>query len=296
MIFPETLKKSCPSSEHALLKPLTYLRIGGETPLLMEPRKSEEMVCCISLLLKEGLPYRILGGGANVLVNGDGIKEVVVCTRGFSHLYKIDGNPLRLRVEAGVTLGRLISTCRMLGLRGAEALIGIPGTVGGAAVMNAGGRHGSLGALIRRATFLNEKGEIETEEFKPKRFGYRSSPLAGKTVVDVEIGLEKGRPDRIFESMTALLKEKMERQPLMERSCGCIFKNPAGDSAGRMLDAVGMKGRSRGEARVSGRHANFILNRGNATSEDYLALIDEGRQRVYDHFGIELDFEVKIWH
>ncbi|MBU0755150.1 MAG: UDP-N-acetylmuramate dehydrogenase, partial [Planctomycetes bacterium] len=249
----------------------------------------------VKILHDEGLPFRMLGGGSNLLISDRGIPEVVISTRFLSQTNRISKEKGLYRMEAGFSLARFVSASHKLGLQGAEALVGIPGTVGGAAVMNAGGRHGTLGDLIRTATVLTSNGEMETREFKPEDFGYRNSPLKDACVLEIEVHLETGNPDRIWEKMTSVLQEKKKAQPLMGRSSGCVFKNPEGQSAGRLLEAAGMKGRRIGDAVVSEQHANFIMNLGNATSDDYYALVSEGRDRVRQEFGIDLDREVELW-
>jgi UDP-N-acetylmuramate dehydrogenase len=245
--------------------------------------------------VREGIPFRILGGGSNILVSDGGVGEVVVSTRRLSRIYRPEGDAPVLRIEAGTSLGRLVSACHLFGYRGAEPLVGIPGTVGGAAITNAGGRYGCMGDLIREATVMNPSGELESLALSPGAFSYRRSPLKGRVVVDVAVRLERGDKKRIWETMSAYLKEKKAAQPLLERSCGCIFKNPSWTSAGRLLDGVGMKGRSRGGAWVSPKHANFILNRSSCRFEDYLGLIHEGRERVREKYGVDLELEIETW-
>jgi UDP-N-acetylmuramate dehydrogenase len=295
MKFPESLRKICPSLDNPDLRGHTYVGIGGPTPLLLEPRTREELVEVMLALRAAGLAFRILGGGSNLLIDDAGVEEIVVGTRRLNRLFHIVGDETRLGVEAGVSTARFVSTCRNFGLRGAECLIGIPGTVGGAAVMNAGGRHGAIGGLIRKATVLTASGQLEERDLAPGDFHYRCSPLRGETVVDVELVLDRGDQDDIWDRMKSILREKKQNQPLMKKSCGCVFRNPEGDSAGRLLDAVGMKGVSCGDAVVSEVHANFIVNRKRATFEDYHALMEEGRSRVSREHGHDLAPEVEIW-
>jgi len=253
------------------------------------------MLRSLQSLLDDDVPFRILGGGSNLLIADSGIHDVVLSTRGLSRVFRTGDDARRLNVEAGVSLPQFVSMCHRTGLKGAESLTGIPGTVGGAAIMNSGGRHGSIGSLIRGATVLDRSGRLEEREIKPEEFGYRSSPLKGQIIVDVIVELEGGEKDKIWERMSEILAEKRSTQPLTRRSCGCVFKNPAADSAGRLLDSAGMKGMMRGKAEVSELHANFILNRGGCSFEDYYSLITDGRKKVMENHGISLEMEVEIW-
>lgn len=295
MKYPDSLSRQCPSIENCSLRDKTYVKIGGPTPLLLEPRNRDELLEVVGTLRKEGLAFRMLGGGSNLLVNDEGIPDVVVSTRRLSLLYKVEENELCLGVEAGVSTARFVTTCQKFGLKGAECLIGIPGTVGGAAVMNAGGKHGSIGSLITDAVILNASGETEHRQLSPKDFGYRESPLLGEVVLEVFVTMERGNKDTIWDTMSEILLEKKRNQPLMKKTCGCVFKNPAGESAGRLLDKAGMKGRSSGEAVVSDHHANFIINQGNCTYEDYHSLIRLGREEVSRKHGIDLELEIEVW-
>jgi len=271
--------------------------IGGRAPLYFEPRTKDEIAELISVLKEKSIPFRILGGGSNVLVPDRDLEEVVISTQGISYLIAPEDEDLKRRVDAGVSLARFVSACRKFALKGAESLAGIPGTVGGAAVMNAGGVHGDIGSLIRSATVINKAGEIEERTLNPDEFSYRSSPFEeGEVVLDLLMQLERGNEKAIWEKTTAILKKKKEQQPLLSKSCGCVFQNPPNDSAGRLLDKVGMKGQKNGEAMVSDLHANFIINIKKCTFEDYLALAEEGRKRVFESFDIDLHMEIKTWN
>jgi len=295
MRYPESLLKICPFIDTPLLSTRTYVGIGGAAPLLLEPQNREELAEAVSILAQEGLPFRIIGGGSNLLVHDKGLEEVLISTKRLSRLFNIATEEFLLGVEAGVSTARFVSTCQKFGLSGAECLIGIPGTMGGAAMMNAGGRHGDIGQLIRRVTLLDREGKLEERELKPEDFGYRTSPLKQKIVVDIELELEQKSKDDIWDCMFSILKEKKEAQPLLEKSCGCVFKNPTGDSAGKLLESVGMKGFTQGGAMVSEKHANFVLNRDKSSFCDYFSLIEEGQERVKKNLNINLALEVEIW-
>jgi len=249
----------------------------------------------IGILRDENLAFRMLGGGSNLLVNDQGVPEVVISTRRLSLLYKIEESELNLGVETGVSTARFVTTCQKFGLIGAECLIGIPGTMGGAAIMNAGGKHGTVGALITDAMVLNNAGELEHLKLSTQDFGYRCSSLKGQVIVELFVQMKKGNKDEIWDTMSENLLEKKKTQPLMKKSCGCVFKNPEGDSAGRLLDSAGMKGRSAGEAAVSDLHANFIINKGGCSYMDYFSLIHEGKEEVRRIHDLDLELEVEVW-
>ncbi|MFH2000069.1 MAG: UDP-N-acetylmuramate dehydrogenase [Planctomycetota bacterium] len=279
-----------------MLSKKTYVGIGGAVPLLLEPRNREELMEAIETLRKENLAFRILGGGSNLLVDDRGLSEVIISTRSLSRLYKIEDDELSFGVEAGVSTARFVTTCQKFGLSGAECLIGIPGTMGGAAVMNAGGRHGSISSLIRGAKILTSEGTLEHRDLSPQVFGYRSSTLKDEVVVELTVSLVKGDKKAIWNSMSTILQEKKKTQPLMKKSCGCIFKNPECGSAGKLLDSAGMKGRVSGGAVVSDLHANFIINKGHCSFKDYYSLIQLGREEVKRIHGVDLEQEVETWY
>jgi UDP-N-acetylmuramate dehydrogenase len=250
MSYPERLREHCPGVDNLPLRDKTYVRIGGAAPLLLEPRSRAELAHAVKTLHEEKIPFRMLGGGSNLLVADRGVRCVVISMRNVARFFKVSEEDDLYRVEAGFSLPRLVSTCHKQGLTGLECLVGIPATAGGAAIMNAGGRHGTISALIRRATVVTPSGSLEERNLDQEDFGYRTSPLRGDVVVDLELRLERGDRDRIWDKMTSFLQEKRNAQPLMKKSCGCVFKNPPDRSAGALLEAAGTKGRRIGDARV----------------------------------------------
>ncbi|MFH0945571.1 MAG: UDP-N-acetylmuramate dehydrogenase [Planctomycetota bacterium] len=290
------LKLPCPTRTDVGLAPLTTFKMGGKVPLLAEPRNREEFVAVIRSLREEQLTFRILGGGANVLVDDRGLDDVVVLTNGITFMLREGEDTRTLRLGAGLSIPQFVQAVRQMGRTGVECLVGIPGSIGGATVMNAGGRHGQFSDIARRVSILTPESEEQEHEVTPETFGYRRSIFGGEVIVlETVVELEKGDRDRSDELIRQYLKEKSLAQPLTERSAGCVFKNPPGDSAGRILDRAGAKGMSRGGAAVSEKHANFLVNRGGATLADVRSLIEEMQQVALEKCGIELQTEVLIW-
>ena len=272
------------------LGPRTTLKVGGRCPLYFEPRDDDQLVEVVSWLHARGVPLFVLGGGSNLLIDDDGIDGAVIGMRGLRGL-ELDPTGLSARVEAGFPLARLVSLCVPRGMAGAEGLCGIPGTVGGATFMNAGGHQRELGDLVAAVELVDERGRRHLRRAPELRFGYRRSHLPG-LVVATWLRFEPGDPATIRRQAEALLERKRATQPLKERSSGCVFKNPPNQSAGRLIEATGLKGLRLGAAQVSTRHANFIVNLGNASGADVLGLIDMVQAMVKRRFGGQLQLEV----
>jgi UDP-N-acetylmuramate dehydrogenase len=208
---------------------------------------------------------------------------------------RVERQCAELEAGAGVDLMRLTKACSRRGLSGLEGLAGIPGTVGGAVRMNAGGRYGEMRDVVSRLRILNENGAIDMLNHDEVGFGYRHSDLDGRIVLSARLRLKHDDPKETFARYREFFAIKQRTQPLVEPSAGCIFKNPNGKSAGALIDQAGMKGVSSGQARVSERHANFIVAGRGATSSDVLRLIDLIRERILSLFGIQLETEIDIW-
>ncbi len=276
------------------LRKLTSFRIGGAAERLSFPVTGAEVRDELCRAADDGFPVRALGGGKNLLVDDRGVPGLVMSLVG---LKQMEFCGARVVVGAGVPLATLIHRCAIRGLAGVEVLAGIPGSVGGAVRMNAGGAHGSIGdrvLLVRGFTRVGEPLRLSRDDC---RFGYRTSALEGTFITDVALELRPSGAD-LKARAREILKRKRAAQPLAAATAGCMFKNPqesASGSAGYLLDQVKMKTRAHGGARVSPRHANFIENRGDATFSDVIALLAEGRTRVFERFGIRLSLEVEVW-
>ncbi|MEW6742986.1 MAG: UDP-N-acetylmuramate dehydrogenase [Planctomycetota bacterium] len=293
MPWPDSLFEGQPYKRaHPLAAELT-VGTGGPAACFVEPVDAVRFAGFLRRLRRERIPHRILGGGANVLVVDAGIEEIVVSTRRVKHLiWEREG---RLRVGAGVSLPWLVNLCRDRGTSGLEPLAGIPGSVGGAVRMNAGGRFGWIGPRVRELTVITPEGEVTALAPDESFFEYREAHLRGAVVLDAVLELARGDGDRIKQQMREVLAYKSQTQPLSAKSSGCFFRNSAAGPAGKLIDQAGLKGRREGGAVISPKHANFIVNEGAAKARDILALASLARQRVQALFGVDLVAEVDVW-
>jgi UDP-N-acetylmuramate dehydrogenase len=277
------------------MAPRTWFRLGGPAAYFASPRRLDELAALLRRCRDEGLAFRILGGGSNVLVRDEGVRALVVLLESpfFADVQVRDNI-----VEAGaaVPLTALISHSARAGLGGLEILTGIPGTVGGALRGNAGGRQGAIGQYVRRATVLDPANEIQVRERDDLSFANRESNLDEPVILSAEFELEPEDPESVVRRMRRLWIIKKENQPYAHQRSGCIFKNPSAEvSAGALIDQSGLKGTRLGGAEVSDRHANFIVAHPGAKTADILQLVERMRQRVWQQFGYELELEVQIW-
>jgi UDP-N-acetylmuramate dehydrogenase len=275
------------------LRGLTTFGVGGTAAYAFFPRDVADLGAVLRFCKAEGLPVRVLGDGSNVLLSSKRFAGAVVCTRGLQGM-RIEGT--RVTASAGTSLPRLIARTVREGLTGLEVLVGIPGSVGGAVRMNAGGRYGAIGSMVASVKGLDRlTGRPVTRSVEECAFEYRASSLTDLVVTEVSLELTPG--DRVGGRRRArlIMNEKRASQPLRERTAGCVFKNPPGDSAGRLIDRAGLKGLRRGDAWVSPLHANFIIAGPRARADDVRGLITEVRDRVADRHGVLLDCEIEVW-
>jgi UDP-N-acetylmuramate dehydrogenase len=275
------------------LATMTGFHIGGPAEHLVEPRSFEEFARLFRRCVRSGLPVRLLGGGSNILVSDRGVSGVVFRLTRMQHI-SLSG--ARVTCEAGVELPRLVQQAEAWGLSGLEPLAGIPGTVGGAVAMNAGGKYGSIASVLRSVTTLTRGGSFRTRAPERLRLSYRHSDLRGEVVLRAEFRLTKVDPAEIDRTRKSVFREKAQTQPLAAWSAGCIFKNPEGRTAGELIELAGLKGERRGHAVVSTKHANFIVNEGGASAHDVKTLIDKIRTTVRKTFGVDLQLEIEEWN
>jgi len=236
------------------------------------------------------VPVWLIGQGSNLLLPDEGLPGVTLVT---TSLRAVEWGDYTVRVEAGYPLARLAQEAGERGFSGLEFARGIPGSVGGAVMMNAGAYGGAMASHITTVTALWPNGTVKKVEKAELEFAYRFCSLRGHAwVLEAELMFSPGERGKIFSDMKENLMKRVLNQPLEKPSAGSVFRNPPGDSAGRLIEAAGWKGRSRGGAQVSNKHANFIVNTGNATAKDVLALMEEIQKDVQLKFGITLQSEV----
>ena len=274
----------------------TTLRIGGPAELFLEPQKPEQLAAALDTLHDAGTPYRLLGGGANVLAPDGGVRGAVVHTGAMRRVFR-DGPGLR--VWPGVTLQGLVRTAAGLGLSGVELLIGVPGQVGGALAMNAGSAAWGLWDEVQEVVLwrpsLPPGDRIRAYTREQIGPAYRDGRLGDGVVLEVLLALQESTPAAVREVQEAHLRRKNATQPVRLASAGCAFKNPPGDSAGRLIDAAGLKGAREGGAEVSTVHANFLVNTGSATAAEVRALLQRLEDTVEQRFGVRLKRELVVW-
>jgi len=277
------------------LAELTSLGIGGTTDLLRIQRH-EAIPGLLKLLDAQGVPHKFLGGGSNLLVVDGELPFVVLQLVKGEPEISLDGNIAS--VDAAADLGRTVTFCAKNNLGGMEGLIGVPGTVGGALRMNAGAYGIQIGSYVREVkVYRAAERKIEILHGKQISFEYRHTSFApDDMMLAVKLELPSKPYPEILQGIRICNEKRRSSQPLGQKSAGCIFKNPPGGSAGRMIDELGLKGFSRGDARVSDRHANFFVNAGQASAADMLALIADVRERVQQAYGVTLENEVVVWN
>lgn len=276
------------------LADLTSLAIGGTTDELLL-RRYETIPQVMRLLKDEGIRQRFLGGGTNLLVMDGELPFVVLHLPSSQPGMRVEGNAAY--VDAAADLGGTVTFCAKRDLGGMEGLIGVPGSIGGALRMNAGAYGTQIGPHVREVELYREStGEIEILRGSDIRFDYRHTSFAqGDIMLRVKLELPSKPFKEVLAGIRVCNEKRRSSQPLNQKSAGCIFKNPQGGSAGRMIDELKLKSHRVGDAMVSDRHANFFVNAGEATCSDMMKLIDDVRDRVRAAFGVDLENEVIFW-
>lgn len=299
------LKGHAPGVPVAFDEPMkrhTSLGIGGPAAAFARPADAAALEGLIMRAAKANLPVFYLGGGTNLLA-GDGPANVlVIATEGIKGMDVLEakGDSVVVNAAAGESLKGLLSFCQQNGYSGLEGLVGIPGSVGGAVWGNAGSYGAQMNDALRSVTVIRGDGKMERFSAGELEFGYRSSPfkeggpLAGALIASVELGLIRQEPAAVSKKMNEFFLMKRKTQPLGERSAGCVFKNPEGLSAGKLIEEAGLKGARAGAIEVSPVHANFFVNRGGGTAADFLRLMDAVVSTVKKNSGIILEPEIRI--
>jgi len=282
------VQENFPLSRH------TWYRIGGPARWYIQPRSLEELQQAVRRCNEAEIPIYVLGLGANLLVRDEGV-DGAVFRLDDEHWRRVryDGN--MVEAHAGVDMQKLILHTIRHGLMGIECLAGIPGTIGGGIRMNAGGKFGDIGAVVHKVVVMDAQGHVFEREKDDLVFDYRTSNIAATFILSATLELEPEDPERIMRKTKEIWMYKRNTQPLNTKSCGCIFKNPRGLSAGALIDQAGLKGLRIGGAEVSEKHANFIIAHSGCLAEDVLRLINVIREKVYDKNQVHLESEVQIW-
>lgn len=275
----------------AKMKDYTTYKVGGPVKCVVFPNDEASLITLIKYLDSSNIKYKILGNGSNVIFNDSGYDGVIIKLDNFNSL-KIIGT--KVIVGAGYLLNKLALRVSRLGLTGMEFATGIPGTVGGAVYMNAGAYKSDMGYIVTSVKVITPDYRIETLYNKDLDFHYRSSFLQknkGYICIEASISLAKGNSLEIMEIIEERKKRRIETQPLEYPSAGSVFRNPEGNYAGKLIEDIGLKGYSIGGAKVSDKHANFIINTGDAKGEDVKELINKIKNDVKDKYNIELKVE-----
>ncbi len=272
----------------------TYMGVGGPCRALVRPPDLASLERLIMLLGELEVAYVTIGGGTNLLVSDEGFDGVVISTDALQEWDET--GPGSLRAGAGVVTSRIVRWAAGRNLSGLEGLAGVPGTIGGASVMNAGGAWGDISTTLERVEVVTSPPEVHTVtvEADALNLAYRSTSLpAGSVIGRVELGFTPEKEPHAVESRTAeAMEQRLNTQPKGVRSAGSTFRNPPGDAAGRLIEACGLKGMREGAAQISEKHANFTLNTGNATATEIRTLIERVREQVKVKTGVSLELEV----
>ncbi len=291
----EGLKKLVPEKDISideLMSRHTTFRTGGPASLFLRPEDEETVILVIGFLRSKGCPFFILGNGSNLLVSDKGYDGVIISVERLNDLH-IE-NDTTMVAGAGVLNSAIASLARDNSLSGFEFAAGIPGTIGGAMIMNAGAYGGEMKDITSSVRAITPDGEIKVIPGADCDFGYRTSALkrGGFVVTSARLTLTAGSRDEISERMTELALKRKEKQPLEYPSAGSTFKRPEGYFAGKLIEDAGLRGLSVGGAQVSEKHCGFVINKDNATSTDVYKLIQEVKKRVFESSGVELEPEV----
>lgn len=283
----EQVKTEEPMKNH------TTFRVGGPAEFFVMPRTAEEVKKVIDLCRRESFPYYIIGNGSNLLVSDQGYRGVVLQIYKEMSYIEIEENVVV--AQAGALLSAIANKALENGLTGFEFAAGIPGTLGGACVMNAGAYGGEMKDVLEEVTVLTEEGEVLTIPKENLELGYRTSIIArkGYTVLEARIQLRGGEKEAIKSLMEELKDKRVSKQPLEYPSAGSTFKRPEGYFAGKLIQDAGLRGFSVGGAQVSEKHCGFVINRENATAADVAELMRQVSARVEEEFGVKLEPEVK---
>jgi len=288
MLLPkENVLKDEPMSKH------TTFRIGGAADFFVTPRDAAEVWQIIALCNSCQMPYYITGNGSNLLVGDKGYRGVMIQIGDTMNQIRTEGN--RIYAQAGALLSKIAAEALRHELTGFEFASGIPGTLGGAIVMNAGAYGGEMKQIIAEARILDKDGNLRTLSVQELELGYRTSILVKKqyVAIDAVLELKKGNPAEIQATLKQLKEQRTTKQPLEYPSAGSAFKRPEGYFAGKLIEDAGLRGFRIGDAQVSEKHCGFVINRGQATAAEIVSLMEQVADRVKKDSGVQLEPEIK---
>ncbi|SCG83849.1 UDP-N-acetylenolpyruvoylglucosamine reductase [Proteiniborus sp. DW1] len=292
-MFRSIIEKGTVLTDESMSKHTSF-KIGGPVDVFVMPGTIEELARSIKLCKNEGLKYFVMGNGSNLVIRDKGLRGVVIKISEKMSNIKVEGT--RITAEAGALLSVVSKVALRNSLSGLEFASGIPGSLGGAIAMNAGAYGGEMKDVVTKVLCLDTDGIFIEYENKDMNFGYRQSRVQSENliVVQVEMELKEGKYENIKAHMDELTEKRTSKQPLNLPSAGSVFRRPEGHFAGKLIEDAGLKGLRLGDAQVSEKHSGFIVNVGNATSDDVVNLIKVVQKTVSDKFGVELETEVKI--
>ena len=278
--------------ESVPLAPVSHLRIGGPAEWFVEAATDQDVALVVRACRECEVPLRVLGGGSNVLIADDGVRGVVLSLERLNRVVRDD---TRLIAGAGVSVPGLIRLTTGQGLAGLETLTGVPAQVGGAVAMNAGTREGETFDLLESIVVADREGEIVEIGRDGFHARYRDGGLDGRILLSARFALRPDDPRAIRERFDSYIRHRNATQPVSEKSVGCVFRNPSGDAAGRLIERAGCKLLREGGISVSGKHANYFVNDGAGTCADFVRLVRIVAGRVAADFGVALELEVRTW-
>ena len=291
IVGDENVIENEPMSKH------TSFKIGGNADFFTTPRTTEQIKEIITYCVKNAIPYFVIGNGSNLLVCDDGYRGIIIqLFEKFNHIeYADNGQKIIVKAQAGVMLGFLGNELMKRSITGFEFATGIPGTVGGAIMMNAGAYDGEIKHVIINATLMDSFGNVVKLNNSQLELGYRTSIISKKEyiVIEAEFELEKGNQEEIKNKVKHFSARRLEKQPLELPSAGSTFKRPKGNFAGKLISDANLMGYTVGGAQVSKKHAGFVVNTGNATAKDIINLTNDVKNKVKEQFGVELELEVR---
>ena len=276
------------------MKNHTTFKVGGPADLLIMPKTEDDLISIVKYCNSEQIPYMVIGNGSNLLITDKGIRGVVIKLGDNFAQISIEGD--RIKAQAGALLRTVALESFEVSLTGMEEISGIPGSIGGAMVMNAGAYGGEISFVVDKVRCLTREGEIQEFEEDEMEFGYRQSVVSKRNliVIDVELQLKKGNYEEIIEKFNDFDNRRTTKQPLDRNSAGSTFKRPEGYYASKLIDDAGLRGYTYKRAQVSEKHCGFLINMDDSNYEEVSTLIEQVKKIVKDKFGVDLETEIKI--